>query len=860
MMEPKPIARGRKQRVNLSLFRFVRLFLVVAGLALATGSVAVAPARAQSETPTTATGQSLLDRQRAVIEELMKRGENLQRLVEQNATDDARLVELRLELEELATAFLGAGVEFRPRLNEINLRLDALGPAPGEDQPPEPEIVAEERAALVQEKAEINALLGRAESESLRVNRLIDRISAMRRDLFTDTLSKRYDIVAALSPGTLDDLVAEAHDLYRAFASWLRFVVTFKWQSVLIATLLALAAAGVILFVGNRFFSGMVEVEEDHPAPTYLSRLSVAFWSTLLPSASLAVFFGASYFFFDYFNVLRSDIAEMLSTFAQVAVIVFFVNRLARAALSPARADWRLLPVDSKSAFRLFWLAWMTAVINGLDVAMNKINQVMGSPLSLTIAKSLLATVIVGVLVTLIGLVRPARPDEDTPGPRRLRPLNYFFLVLGIGTTVAAILGYIGFARFLSKQIVITGAIGATMYIGFLSASAISREGAFIDTALGRFMRRRFLLEDISLDQLGLVASVCTNILIIAVGVPLILLQWGFQWGDITSWTYRLANEITIGSVSFSLIGILTGVLVFALGYFLTRGFQGWLDGSVLARGRVDAGVRNSIRTAVGYAGIAVAALIGVSAAGINLSNLALVAGALSLGIGFGLQNIVSNFVSGLILLAERPFKAGDWIEAGAVTGTVKRISVRATEIETFQRQTVILPNSDLINAAVGNWTHRNKLGRVEIRIGVAYGSDVKRVHDILLEIGRGHPLVLKNPEPFVFFADFGASSLDFELRLYLSDILSGLSVQNEIRFQIVEAFEREGIEIPFPQRDIHIKSGTGALGSAAPPAAAPGTATAAKDEPEAPPAGAEPAAKEIKPRRRRRRAVDPDS
>ena len=282
--------------------------------------------------------------------------------------------------------------------------------------------------------------------------------------------------------------------------------------------------------------------------------------------------------------------------------------------------------------------------------------------------------------------------------------------------------------------------------------------------------------------------------------------------------------------------------------------------GSVLARGRVDAGVRNSIRTAVGYAGIAVAALIGVSAAGINLSNLALVAGALSLGIGFGLQNIVSNFVSGLILLAERPFKAGDWIEAGAVTGTVKRISVRATEIETFQRQTVILPNSDLINAAVGNWTHRNKLGRVEIRIGVAYGSDVKRVHDILLEIGRGHPLVLKNPEPFVFFADFGASSLDFELRLYLSDILSGLSVQNEIRFQIVEAFEREGIEIPFPQRDIHIKSGTGALGSAAPPAAVPGTATAAKDEPEAPPAGAEPAAQEIKPRRRRRRAVDPDS
>src|SRR5690606_8665296 len=131
-----------------------------------------------------------------------------------------------------------------------------------------------------------------------------------------------------------------------------------------------------------------------------------------------------------------------------------------------------------------------------------------------------------------------------------------------------------------------------------------------------------------------------------------------------------------------------------------------WMDRSVLARGRVDAGVRNSVRTGIGYAGIAVAVLIGIAAAGIDLSSLALVAGALSLGIGFGLQNIVSNFVSGLILLAERPFKVGDWIEAGGVSGTVKKISVRATEIETFQRQTVILPNSELINAAVGNWTH----------------------------------------------------------------------------------------------------------------------------------------------------------
>ncbi|RUY15702.1 mechanosensitive ion channel, partial [Mesorhizobium sp. M7A.F.Ca.CA.001.13.2.1] len=183
----------------------------------------------------------------------------------------------------------------------------------------------------------------------------------------------------------------------------------------------------------------------------------------------------------------------------------------------------------------------------------------------------------------------------------------------------------------------------------------------------------------------------------------------------------------------------------------------------VMARGKVDTGVRNSIRLAVGYAGVALAALVGISAAGIDLSSLALVAGALSLGIGFGLQNVVSNFVSGLILLAERPFKVGDWIVAGDVSGTVKKISVRATEIETFQRQSVILPNSNLINNAVGNWTHRNKLGRVDIKVGVAYGSDVKQVHAVLLEIARSHPMVLKNPEPFVLFSNFGPAALEFE-------------------------------------------------------------------------------------------------
>lgn len=262
-----------------------------------------------------------------------------------------------------------------------------------------------------------------------------------------------------------------------------------------------------------------------------------------------------------------------------------------------------------------------------------------------------------------------------------------------------------------------------------------------------------------------------------------------------------------IGNFSISLMGLLSGVLLFLIGYVLTRWFQNWLDNSVMARGRVDSGVRNSIRTVVGYVGLCLAALMGISAAGFNLANLALIAGGLSLGIGFGLQNIVQNFVSGLILLAERPFKVGDWVEAGTVSGIVKKISVRATEVETFQKQSIIVPNSTLINGNVGNWTHRNKLGRIDINVQASFTEDPRRVHALLLEIVRGHPSILKNPEPFVSFQSMTGSLLVFDVYAHVADITSTGSIKNELRFQIVERFHEQGLSLSSSSTDLILKA-----------------------------------------------------
>lgn len=226
----------------------------------------------------------------------------------------------------------------------------------------------------------------------------------------------------------------------------------------------------------------------------------------------------------------------------------------------------------------------------------------------------------------------------------------------------------------------------------------------------------------------------------------------------------------------------------------LTRWFEKWLDGNVMARSQVDPGVRNSVKTSVGYFGAIVAGFMGLSAAGINLSSLALVAGALSVGIGFGLQNIISNFVSGLILLFERPFKVGDWVATGTSEGFVRRISVRATEIETFQRQSIIVPNSQLINASVGNWTHRNKLGRIDMEIAAKAVNDPRHVMGMLREVASDVPGVLRTPEPVVVFKKFDGADLEFEVRVFVGDVLNGLAVRNELRLGIFERFKAEGV------------------------------------------------------------------
>lgn len=741
--------------------------------------------------------QNLFEEQHEIIMQMKQDAAQIAEDVSDDSGNDETLAGLKLRLEGLSKKLTASLAVLRPRLADINAQLEQLGDPANDEKASEPSVVVDERLRLQSERISLTALISDAENTSSIIKQQITKIVDIRRNLFTQGLSQRVSINFALASRVIDAAQTQMKMLTMTTSSWWQFVANYRLAALLSAVVASLVIGFGFLVLARIFLRDFFVKEPEEAEPTYLRRLSAAFGSTVIPSAAFSLSMASAYFLFDYFNILRPDIGILLKALFIASGLIYFIHRLAISVFSPSALQWALIPLATKK--HGYILAFMTSVmvaVYGIDYFFATVSEIYASPLSLVIAKSFITSIVIGAIFIAVALMKPIRDPQSGASKSWPKLLKVFLLAMGALTIISALIGYVGFARFVSQQIVVTGAFLLTMYLGFLVAKAISAERALAHTRLGHRLQDEQHFDDTTLDQLGLVIGILINICVVLVGLPLILMQLGFQWAEIKKLFFDLVVGFTVGNISISLAGILTGIILFIVGYFLTRWFQNWLDGNVMQRGRVDMGVRNSVRTIIGYIGLSLAVLVGVSAAGFNLSNLALIAGGLSLGIGFGLQTIVQNFVSGLILLTERPFKVGDWIEAGAVSGTVKKISVRATEVETFAHQSIVVPNSTLINGSVGNWTLHNKLGRIEINVDILYTPNPRRVSELLAEIVSENKNILKNPAPFISFSDMQADGFSFVVYAHVPDVTSTGGIKNELRFTIVERFADEGFKL----------------------------------------------------------------
>ncbi|WP_158595791.1 mechanosensitive ion channel family protein [Oleomonas cavernae] len=519
---------------------------------------------------------------------------------------------------------------------------------------------------------------------------------------------------------------------------------------------------------------------------------------------------------FEVHGLLLGDFEEVARGLALGFSIYLVIAGFAHVALQPHQPQWRVAPLSEESADTLDDRLKLLAVMLG-------INSFIWIALDVADAGTAFAGLLslFGFSIIALGLwpilgdrawyrSEASMAAENASGeavdPRLYVTARRLLRLVVLTIPVTALAGYYNLSEFLTRNVVLACALfaafsGLTTLVSELTSAMLTADSGPL-----KQVRRALGVSEDSGRIVHFWIAGFLNILI-AIGLFLAFLpSAGVPTQEIADFLETGLSGVKIGNFTISFADILLGIIVFIVALRVTRMAQRLLEKRILPQTRLDTGVKNSIRSAAGYAGATLGLVIAVSTAGIDFSNIAIIAGALSVGIGFGLQNIVNNFISGLIVLVERPVKVGDWVIVGGYEGTVKRINVRATEIETFKRATVIVPNGELISQSITNFTLRNKLGRIDIPVGVAYGSDPAAVEKILIEIVGTHKAVLSFPKPRVIFQNFGASSLDFELRFFIANIEDGIFVRSEIMYAIERTFRERHIEIPFAQSEVNFK------------------------------------------------------
>jgi len=719
-------------------------------------------------------------------------------------TSNEALEKLRMSLSSARSAALEAQSLRTGRSKIISDQIDALGPIP-EDPDSEAKDIAELRASLAKQLAVAKAPLIVAEEAFRRANGLISEIDKTIRERSASAFLKLG--VSPLSPNTWGSTISDIKKYFGQVRSEVvqslnnpssKVIRSNNLPGIIFFAILGLA----LIFPATKWVSQNMSVaNQRHDAK--LKKVSYLAFSCLvfiMPLLGICFLIRS----LEMLDILgyRGEVLSQAVIAMSIAVVGSYW--LAHNLFKETGLTRELLGIASKRLVGAYSVTILMGVALGLYWLINNLVQV--ADLSETsIAVMEFPLILVGSygLITFSQRVKMYRArliseKRITPISDRLSSLVLMLtLATGLAGPISAAIGYSNIGSKLVFATILTLAVIFALFVIFTLISFLFSEIIIKN-------QNKNIQES---SSKGSLFNVFLAFILACCAIPLLALIWGARVVDIQDVWLSLKDGVVLGDTRISISDFITFVIIFSIGYTLTRLLQSALRLSVLPNTKIDTGAQNALVTGVGYVGIFFSALIAITSMGLDLSSLAIVAGALSVGIGFGLQAIVSNFLSGIILLVERPIKVGDWIQVGAYSGYVSKIAVRSTTIDTFDQANVIIPNADFISGTVTNMTHLSKRGRVKVPVGVAYDSDPVFVKEILMDIVSSNANILKSPGPSVFLLGFGPDSIDFEIRGILRDVNSITSTRSDINFEILRRFAQEGIEIPFGQRDITIKN-----------------------------------------------------
>jgi small-conductance mechanosensitive channel len=720
---------------------------------------------------------------------------------------DADLLRLRTLNDPLAAIVQGVIDELAPKLEASQKRLLELTPKAA-DRAIEVDSAGAQRAAEQITHDDLDSTMRSARALLIEVDETNARIGSARRALFAEQTFQRAS--SLISPFLWIEPVREARRDQRAlrhvFGDWLSGVsgrLTRAQALAFIGFLIALAViAAPIVWVARRVVARDPAVKD----PSRLRRAAAAGWTALvlagLPMlALLALVYGL-----DYFDISDPRLQGVEDALFDGLRLVVVTNAITRGLLAPGRASWRLIDFSDGTVDRLIRLWVGVAAINAAEKLIEAVIDAIGASLNDTVAARAIGAALVALLMarSLRGLTGPlsieraraAQKDPASPG----RTVAWAAIALIV---VSLLAGYIAFADFFAQQILRAASLAAVIFmIGALIESAIAAVLA-PGSGVAEALRSSVGLSHQLMEQLGVLIEGVARIALIVSALVLIVAPWGIQSQDLFGSLRTAYFGFKVGDLTISISSILAAAALFIVGVAVTRGIQGWLAARLLPLTRLDSGLRNSIKTFFGYVGFIVALVLGLTQLGVSFEKLTLVAGALSVGIGFGLQGIVNNFLSGIIILWERAIRVGDMIVVGTESGFVQRINVRSTEIETFDRATLIVPNATMVSGVVKNWVRVDRVGRILLDLNIDYDSDPEQVREIIIAAAKAQDLVLAIPAPMVLFNQFGDWAMKFQLICFVDEIEMAARVQSDINFDLHRRLKEAGVRVPRPQTDV---------------------------------------------------------